>query len=81
MNYICSITKTNVMKKKYTYTVDTGFSEKQIQLIKPKFLAKKHKVTPEYVRMVIKGKRLANTDTAKAILTDAKKIIELIESI
>lgn len=69
------------MKKKYTYNEDTGFSDKQILAIKPKVLAEKYNCTQEYVRMVLKGKRLSNTGTAKGIIEDAKKIIEVIESI
>lgn len=69
------------MKKKYTYSVETGFSDEQLKNIKLNTLASKYEVTPQYVGLLLSGKRLVNTDTAKGILADAKKIIEIIESI
>jgi len=69
------------MKKKYTYNAPTEFSEDQIKLLKPKVIAEKYDCTPEYVVLILRGKRLANTDTAKGIIEDAKRIIEVIETI
>ena len=68
------------MKKKYIYKVDTEFTESQIQKIKGDLLAEKYGCTPEYVKLILRGKRQSNTKKAKGILADAKKIIEIAES-
>lgn len=53
------------------------FTDEQLKCIKRTSLAKKHNVTGEYVGQIIRGEKEANSDIAKAILEDAKAIIEL----
>lgn len=53
------------------------FTKEQLKCIKRVTLGKKHGVTGEYVGQILRGEKEANTDVAKAILEDARKIIEL----
>lgn len=69
------------MKKKYTYNAPSPFSEEQLKKIKQTPIANKHGVSVMYVGQILRGQRLANTETAKAIIEDAKKVVELIESL
>lgn len=69
------------IKMPNTETQKRHFTDEQLKNIKRTTLAKKHNVTPEYVGQIIRGEKEANSDVAKAILIDAKKIVELIESI
>lgn len=68
------------MKKKYIYNNETEFSEDQIQKIKGKLLAEKYGCSSKYVLLVLRGKRNANTETAKGIIEDARKILGIAES-
>ena len=54
-------------------------SEEQIRRVKGVSLAEKYGVSPSYVRKILTGARESNSPKAKAILADAKKIIEITE--
>lgn len=69
------------MKKKYIYSSPFKFSDEQLKNIKQTPIAVKHNVSVSYVGQVLKGERLANTETAKSIIADAKKVIEFIENL
>jgi len=56
------------------------FTESQIKKINGKLLADKYECSAEYVKMVLRGKREANTDTAKGIIADAKAILNIAEA-
>jgi hypothetical protein len=57
----------------------TEFTSSQRKLINKSALASKHQCTDAYVRLVLKGEREQNTDIAKAIVEDAKKMLEILE--
>ncbi len=63
-----------------TDTKKSEFTENQIKKINGKLLAEKYDCSPEYVKMVLRGKREHNSDKAKGILADAKAILEIAES-
>ena len=42
-------------------------------------LAEKHNCDPSYVSKILNGEREANSEKAKAILKDAKRILKIIE--
>jgi len=57
----------------------TEFTSSQRKLINKSALASKYQCTDAYVRLVLKGEREQNTDIAKAIVEDAKKMLEILE--
>ena len=52
----------------------------QIKKINKPALAQKHNCTDSYVRLVLNAKRKDYSDKAKAILADAEKMIQILES-
>lgn len=56
------------------------FTKAQRKNINKSALATKHNCAGTYVTMVLKGERSDNTDLAKAIIADAKKMLEIFET-
>ena len=57
----------------------TEFTSKQRKLINKTALATKHKCTDAYVRLVLKGEREQDSELAKKIVEDAKKMLEILD--
>lgn len=55
------------------------FTKQQRKKINKSALADKHNCTDTYVRLVLRGAREENTDLAKAIIEDAKLMLEILE--
>lgn len=56
------------------------FTTDQIKKLNKPAIAEKHNCTDTYVRLVLKNARKDNSDKAKAIIKDAKKMLEILES-
>lgn len=56
------------------------FTEEQRKKISNQALAIKYKVTTKYVQKLLSGKSPQNTDTAKAIVADAKAILRILDN-
>lgn len=57
-----------------------NLTPEQVKKINKQALADKHGCSQRYVSLILKGKREANTDLAKAIIKDAKKILNVLEN-
>lgn len=55
------------------------FTKAQRKKINKSALAEKHDCSATYITLVLKGEREKNTDLAKAILKDAKVMLEIFE--
>ena len=55
------------------------FTEEQRKKINKSALADKHNCTDTYIRLVLRGEREETTDLAKAIIEDAKLMLEILE--
>ena len=55
------------------------FTSAQRKKINKPALASKHGCTETYIRLVLRGKREDNTDLAKAIKVDARRMLEIME--
>lgn len=55
------------------------FTKEQRKKINKSALADKHNCTDTYIRLVLRGEREENTDLAKAIIEDAKLMLEILE--
>lgn len=56
------------------------FTKAQRKKINKSALATKHNCAGTYVNLVLKGDRNDNTDLAKAIIADAKQMLEILET-
>jgi hypothetical protein len=55
------------------------FTKPQRKKINKSALALKHNCSSAYIRLVLRGEREENTDLAKAIIEDAKLMLEILE--
>lgn len=55
------------------------FTTEQRKLINKSALASKYNCSGAYIRLVLRGKREDKSELAKAILEDAKKMLEILE--
>lgn len=57
----------------------TQLTKEQRKKVNKSALATKHGCTAVYVRQILKGDREDKSDKAKAIIEDAKKMLEILE--
>lgn len=55
------------------------FTKEQRKKINKAALAQKHNCTGSYIALVLKGERDDNSDLAKAIIADAKQMLDILE--
>ena len=55
------------------------FSKAQRKKLNKAALAEKHECHVDYVRMVLRGAREDKSEKAKAIISDAEKMLEILE--